>query len=73
MDSPVSLSSPLTPTHSFLRDSSRQSLKRWRYTALLDSFSLAGGAVGRGANSTSSPCRTSQRACEISGKIWREG
>lgn len=49
-------------THSFLLDSSRQSLNRWRYTGLVGNLSLDPDIVIIWVStSSSSPCFTSQR------------
>ncbi|TNN37738.1 hypothetical protein EYF80_052098 [Liparis tanakae] len=49
-------------THSFLRDSSRQSLNRWRYTGLVGSLSLDPEMlIVCVSTSRRSPCFTSQR------------
>lgn len=49
-------------THSFLLDSSRQSLNRWRYTGLVGNFSFDPEIlIVRVSTSRSSPCFTSQR------------
>lgn len=49
-------------THSFLLESSRQSLNRWRYTGLVGNLSLDPDMVIMWVStSSSSPCFTSQR------------
>ncbi len=60
-------------THSFLLDSSRQSLNRWRYTGLVGNLSFDPEIlIICVSTSSSSPCFTSQRDWEIRGKICNE-
>lgn len=63
----------LNVTHSFLLDSSRQSLNRWRYTGLVGNLSFDPEMlIVWVSTSRSSPCFTSQRDWEIRGKIYKE-
>lgn len=49
-------------------------MKRCRYTVRVHSLNLEANVLSSGTStSTSSPCFTSQRDCEISGKIWGKG
>lgn len=63
---------PIPATDSRGRDSSRQSLKRCRWTGRVVSFLLSPGEA-LNSRAVSSPLFTSHRDWEISGKIYRWG
>lgn len=66
---PLVLWPPIPVTDSRGRDSSRQSLKRCRWTGRVFSFLRSAGET-LNSRAVSSPLFTSQRDCEMSGNIY---